>query len=315
MSSALNLKDSMKIKLKKRLKPRRLQQGDAVGIVAPAGHFDTETFKRGIAVLESMGFVPVFDRHLFEKDGTFAGTDSHRAAQVNRFFSDPEIKAVFCARGGYGAIRILSRLDFERIRKNPKSLIGFSDITALHAAIALRCNLVTLHGPTVTTLATATEKARTSFYSVIATDHIPAIRPRLGLTLQGGSGQGPVSGGNLTTLCHLVGTPFQPDLDGCIVFFEDIGEAEYRIDRMLTQMKLAGCFDGVMGVALGNFRRCGKRERIDNIFFETFKEYGIPILSGFTIGHQKSSLTIPLGATATLDADRKMLVYHEPATR
>lgn len=305
----------MKIKHKKQLKPGRLQRGDAVGIVAPAGHFDTETFHQGIAILESMGFVPVLGRHLFEKDGTFAGTDFHRAAQVNRFFSDPKIKAVFCARGGFGAMRILSLLDFERIQKNPKSLIGFSDITALHAAIALRSNLVTIHGPTVTTLAKATKKARTSFYSVLATDHIPIIKPRNGLSLQGGSAEGRVSGGNLTTLCHLVGTPFQPDLDGCIVFFEDIGEAEYRIDRMLTQMKLAGCFNGVAGVALGNFRRCGKRETIDKIFFEAFKEYGIPILSGFTLGHQKSNLTIPLGIVATLDADRKVLVYHEPATR
>jgi len=305
----------MKIKRRKPQKPVRLKKGDAVGIVAPASHFDPETFHRGIAIFESMGFVPVFDRHLFEKDGSFAGTDSHRAAQVNRFFSDPKIKAVFCARGGFGAMRILSLLDFDSIQKNPKSLIGFSDITALHAAIATRCNLVTFHGPTVTTLSKATEKARNSFYSVIASDHVPIIKPKNGLTLQSGSAEGPVAGGNLTTLCHLVGTPFQPNLDGCIVFFEDIGEAEYRIDRMLTQMKLAGCFNGVTGVALGNFRRCGIRETIDKIFFETFKEYGIPILAGFTVGHQRSNLTIPFGIAATLDADRKVLVFHEPATR
>jgi len=305
----------MKIKHKKPQKPVRLKKGDAVGIVAPASHFDPETFHRGIAVFESMGFVPVFDRHLFEKDGSFAGTDSHRAAQVNRFFSDPKIKAVFCARGGFGALRILSLLDFDSIQKNPKSLIGFSDITALHAAISTRCNLVTFHGPTVTTLSTATEKARNSFYSVIASDHVPIIKPKNGLTLQSGSAEGPVAGGNLTTLCHLVGTPFQPDLDGCIVFFEDIGEAEYRIDRMLTQMKLAGCFKGVTGVALGNFRRCGIKETIDQIFLETFKEYGIPILAGFTMGHQRSNLTIPFGIAATLDTDRKVLAFHEPATR
>jgi muramoyltetrapeptide carboxypeptidase len=305
----------MKTKQKTQLKPARLKRGDAVGIVAPASHFDPNTFQRGIAIIESMGFVPVFDRRLFEKNGSFAGTDLHRADQVNRFFADPEIKAVFCARGGFGAMRILSLLDFDSIQKNPKCLIGFSDITALHAAISVRCNLVTFHGPTVTTLSKATETARNSFYSVIASDHVPTIRPKNGLTLQGGSAQGPVTGGNLTTLCHLVGTPFQPNLDGCIVFFEDIGEAAYRIDRMLTQMKLAGCFNGVAGVALGNFRRCGRKEAIDKIFFGTFKEYGIPILSGFNVGHQQSNLTVPMGIAATLDADQKVLTFHEPATR
>ncbi len=305
----------MKLKNKTPCKPLRLKRGDAVGIVAPASHFDHDTFHEGVAVLASMGFEPVLDDRLFEKDGTFAGPDAHRAAQLNRLFTDPEIKAVLCARGGYGALRILSLIDFNGIRNHPKSLIGFSDITALHAALSVGCGLVTFHGPTVTTLAKATAAARQSFYAVLTSDAPPVIKPRRGRVLQPGVAFGPVAGGNLTTLCHLVGTPFQPDLKGCILLFEDIGEAPYRIDRMLTHMHLAGCFAGISGIMLGDFRRCGKKEEIDAIFLKTFKPYGIPILAGFTVGHQRSNLTVPLGIAATLDTDRKALVYHEPATR
>jgi len=305
----------MKSKRKKPCKPKRLKPGDAVGIVAPASHFDHDTFHQGIAVLVSMGFEPVFDDGIFENNGSFAGTDAHRAGQINGFFADPAIDAVLCARGGYGALRILSLLNLDTIRKNPKSLIGFSDITALHAAISTAAGLVTFHGPTVTTLAKATAATRHSFYSVLTSDGPQVIRPRNGRALCPGVASGPVAGGNLTTLCHLVGTPFQPDFNGRILLLEDIGEAPYRIDRMLTHMKLAGCFASVSGVVLGNFRRCGNIEEIEAICIGIFKEYEIPILTGFTIGHQRSNLTIPLGISATLDTDRKMLAFHEPATR
>jgi len=298
----------MKTKRNIRFKPKRLKTGDAVGIAAPASHFDHETFHQGIAVLASMGFEPVFDDGIFERNGSFSGTDAHRAGQINRFFADPDIDAVLCARGGYGALRILSLLDVDTIRKNPKSLIGFSDVTALHAAISTACGLVTFHGPTVTTLAKATAAARHSFYSALTSDDALVIRPRNGRVLYPGAASGPVAGGNLTTLCHLVGTPFQPDFSGHIVLLEDIGEAPYRIDRMLTHMKLAGCFAGISGILLGNFRRCGKREEIEAICADVFNACTIPILAGFTIGHQRGNLTIPLGISATLDTDRKRLV-------
>ena len=305
----------MKIRRKIPVKPNRLKPGDAVGIVAPAGHFDQDIFEKGIAVLADMGFAPVFDDRLFEKNGAFSGSDAHRAAQVNRLFADPDIKAVLCARGGYGALRILSLLDFDGIRKNPKSLIGFSDITALHAAVSATCGLVTFHGPTVTTLANATPAAREQFYSAVTSDDPPVIRPRNGRVLSPGTATGPVCGGNLTTLCHLVGTPFQPDWKESILLLEDIGEALYRIDRMLTHMKLAGCFAGIAGIVLGNFRRCGKIADIESIFMDLFKDFGIPMLSGFAIGHQRSNLTIPLGLAATLDSDRKLLTFQEPPTQ
>jgi muramoyltetrapeptide carboxypeptidase len=296
------------------LKPKRLKPGGAVGIAAPASHFDLETFRQGIAVLASMGFKPVFDEGIFEQSGSFSGTDTHRAGQINRFFADPAIDAVLCARGGYGALRTLPLLDIDVIRKNPKSLIGFSDITALHAAMSAACGMVTFHGPTVTTLAKATSGTRHSFYAALTSEEPQVIRPKNGRVLNPGIASGPVAGGNLTTLCHLVGTRFQPDFNGCIVLLEDIGEAPYRIDRMLTHMKLAGCFAGVSGIVLGNFRRCGTMEEIEALCIDIFKCYDIPILAGFAIGHQRRNLTIPLGISATLDTDRKMLVYHEPAT-
>jgi muramoyltetrapeptide carboxypeptidase len=305
----------MKTKRKIPLKPKRLMQGDAVGIVAPASHFDHDMFRQGLAVLASMGFEPVFDDGIFEKSGSFSGADTHRAGQINRFFADPAIDAVLCARGGYGALRILPLLDVDTIRKNPKSLIGFSDITALHAAVSSACGLVTFHGPTVTTLANATTATRHSFYSVLTSGEPPVIKPINGHALCPGAATGPVAGGNLTTLCHLVGTPFQPDFRGRIVLLEDIGEAPYRIDRMLTHMKLAGCFTDISGILLGNFRSCGKVKEIERICIDIFKGCDIPILAGFTIGHQRRNLTIPLGISATLDTDRKMLAFHEPATR
>jgi len=299
----------------KRIKPKRLRPGDPIGIVAPASHFDSDLFSRGLTVLEGMGFRPVVTESLFERHGYFAGTDAHRAEQVNRLFADPEIKAVLCARGGFGAMRLLSLLDFERIRRNPKALVGFSDISALHAAINSTCGLVTFHGPTVTTLAKASKATRDSFYAAIAGEGVSDVRAEKGVLLKPGTASGPLAGGNLTTLCHLVGTPYQTSFSGSIALFEDVDEAPYRIDRMLAQMKMAGSFDGIAGIALGSFRRCGRIESIYEVFSDAFKEDAIPILAGFPFGHHRKNLTVPLGVAVTLDADRKMLRFDEPATR
>jgi len=295
-------------------KPLSLKKGDAIGIVAPASHFDLETFDKGLSFLESMGFNPVLDDGLYEKESYFAGPDEHRAKLINRYFSDKEIKAIICARGGFGSIRILSLLDLKSIQANPKCFVGFSDVTALLSVFVQRCGFTVFHGPNVTTLAKVTQKTRDVFFSTLTSGTPTRIKAHRGIALHPGIASGRIAGGNLTTLCHLLATPFQPDFTSQILLLEDTGEALYRIDRMLTQMKLAGCFEGIAGLVLGTFRGCGKKDEIYRIVVDIFEEYGIPILGGLPAGHGRSNVMIPIGLTAALDADRKELVFNEPAT-
>lgn len=304
----------MQIKDKKYIKPLCLMPGDTLGIVAPAGPFDPKKFMKGKAILESMGFRTVFDEGIFQKHGIFAGSDVHRADQVNRLFADPTVQAVVCARGGYGSMRILPFLDFKIIQNNPKIFMGFSDISVLLFVLHARCSLVTFHGPVVTTLANTAEQTIAAMIRVMTSNKHLEVKPEKGLVIKPGVSSGGVVGGNLTTLCHLVGTPYTPDFDGKILFLEDRGEAPYRIDRMLTQMKLAGCFEGLKGLFLGSFEACGKRDDIFRIVQEVFEDVNIPILSGFEIGHARINITIPIGLRATLNTDRQILTFHEPAT-
>jgi len=304
----------MQIKEKKPIKPCCLMPGDTLGIVAPAGPFDLKKFMKGKTVLESMGFRTFYDEGILQKHGFFAGSDVQRADQVNRLFADPAVQAVVCARGGYGSMRILPFLDFKMIQNNPKIFAGFSDISVLLLVLHARCSLVTFHGPVVTTLANTAEQTIAAMLRVMTSDKHFELKPEKGIVIKPGVSSGVVVGGNLTTLCHLVGTPYSPHFNGKILFLEDRGEAPYRIDRMLIQMKLAGCFEGLKGLFLGSFEACGKRDDIFRIVQEVFKDINIPILSGFEIGHARINITIPTGLRATLNTDRKILIFHEPAT-
>ncbi len=198
----------METQEKKSVKPTRLKPGDIVGIVAPAGPFDPEKFMKGTAVLESMGFRTVFDETIFQKRGFLAGTDVQRADQVNRLFADSTVQAVACARGGYGSMRILRFLDFATIQKNPKIFVGFSDISVLLSVLHDRCDLVTFHGPVVTTLADADQETIAAMRWALTSDTPMELAPENGMVVRPGLASGPVTGGNLTTLCHLVGTPY-----------------------------------------------------------------------------------------------------------
>jgi muramoyltetrapeptide carboxypeptidase len=296
------------------IKPPRLRPGDTIGIVAPASPFDTAAFRSGIAALEAMGFSVVVPDDLFEKDGYLAGSDAHRADLINRLFADRTIKAILCARGGFGSIRLLSMLDYDAIDKNPKIFAGFSDISALLTAIYLKCGLVTFHAPVLTMLGRATNRTRDALLRAFTSDAPLETMPRQAIVIKPGSASGPVAGGNLTTLCHLLGTPFEPGFKGHILLLEDRGEDGYRIDRMLSQMKLAGCFEGLAGLVLGSFEDCGEPGVIFRIVEDIFNEADVPILAGFDIGHGETNVTIPLGLDATLDTDRQVLRFHESAT-
>lgn len=296
------------------VRPPRLKTGDTIGIVAPAGPFDPGKFKKGITVLESMGFKTFFDESIFQKHGFFAGADTRRADQVNRLFADSSVQAIVCARGGYGSMRILSFLDFETIQKHPKIFVGFSDISALLSILYEQCRMATFHGPVVTTLAKASERTLNALKKALTSPAEPELIVEKGKVIKPGICSGIVTGGNLTTLCHLVGTPYVPNLKGKILVLEDVKEMPYRIDRMLTQMKLAGCFDEIGGMILGAFKECGHPKEIVEIFKDIFEDADIPILAGFDIGHGEHNLTIPVGLAATLDTDKKQLLFHEPAT-
>jgi muramoyltetrapeptide carboxypeptidase len=305
------------VKLNKEMKirvPVRIKPGDTIGIVAPAGPFDRQTFMRGARMIEDMGFKIFIPPELFKKNRYLAGADKHRAQFVNQLFVDKSIDAIICARGGYGSMRILPMLDYDAIQNNPKVFIGFSDITILLSVLFTRCNLATFHGPVVTSLADASEETRLSLFSNVTSDSNLEIKLSGGRTINPGVAAGEVCGGNLTMLCHLVGTPYAPDFDNKILFLEDRGEAPYRIDRMLVQMELAGCFKGLSGIILGTFEECGPIEDVIRIIVELFEKYPVPILAGLEAGHGSPNLTIPLGIEATLDADRHSLIYQRRAT-
>jgi len=294
--------------------PKRLRQGDAVGIVAPASPFDRQRFDRGLRWLESAGYHPIVPDGLFGRRGYLAGSDQHRADLINRFFVDRSVNAIMCARGGYGSMRILPFLDYDAIQKHPKIIAGFSDITALLNVISMKSRLVTFHGPNVTTLREPDSQTRDSFFNALTIDSPMRMDVEKGVTLCRGRATGVVIGGNLSTLCHLAGTPFAPDYRGSILLLEDRGEAPYRIDRMLSQMKLAGCFDYLTGIVLGTFEQCGEPELVLDIFRGIFEDFAIPVLSGLDVGHGRTNLTIPIGLTATLDADQKRLTFDRAAT-
>ncbi len=296
------------------IRPPRLKPGDTIGIVAPASPFDQKIFTRGLHVLQSMGLRTRVPDEIFEKNGYLAGSDEHRAGLVMRLFEDQSVNALVCAKGGFGSLRILPLLDFDSIRKNPKVFVGHSDITALLATITVKSGLVSFHGPLVTTLANAPEATCSKLLAAISSNSIVELKPARGIALKAGSARGPVIGGNLTTLCHMLATPFAPRFENRILILEDRGEAHYRIDRMLFQMKLAGCFKGVAGLVLGSFEDCGSPDGVFKIFEEHFKDIPAPILAGFDVGHGPQNMTVPFGLDATLDADRHILAFDRPAT-
>lgn len=306
--------DNQPIRNEHALRPPRLKVGDTIGIAAPAGPFATDLFEQGMAILKDMGFKVHVPEAVFQREGFLAGPDEARADVINKLFADPGIHGILCARGGYGCTRVLPLLDWVAIRRHPKVFVGFSDITVLHCALLARSGLVTFHGPMGTTLAKATEDSITGLQGALMADVPVDLIPTDGVVLNHGEAVGPVIGGNLTLLCHLVGTPYQPNFDGCILFIEDVTEAPYRIDRMLVQMALAGCLEGVAGLVLGQFQDCGAPAEINRVFMRTFGPSGIPVVAGFPIGHGEENATLPIGIEARLTTRPPQLTYVDVAT-
>ena len=291
-----------------RLAPR-IGLGDTVAVVGPASTASERQLANADFTIRGMGLVPKFGAHVAERHGYLAGTDAQRAGDLSAAFADPEVRAIFALRGGWGAARILPLLDWGLIRRNPKLLIGYSDITALHLAIAREAGFPTLHAPNG---ASRWDKASwDSLWRLGFTGETPELPLDSARVLVRGSAEGRLLGGNLTILSTLLGTGYVPDLDGAILFLEDIGEDPYRIDRMLQQLKLAGVLGRAAGVIFGHCTRCDPQEEgdadrsddvtVDEVLAEHLGSLACPVVTGANSGHIRNQLTLPHGAKVRLE--------------
>lgn len=284
-----------------------------VAIVAPAGPLrGDEDLAHARENVRAFGWMPVVGAHALAREGYLAGLDSDRLSDLNVALTDDAIDAVWCVRGGYGAMRILDQIDYAAMRRRPKPMIGYSDVTALHAAISTRCEVVTFHGPTAR--AQLTPFSRASLERALAGDDSCGAAERA-TTLYEGRTRGRVVGGNLALLCALSGTPYAPDYRDAILVLEDVNEAVYRIDRMLTQLRLAGDLAKCRGIVFGQFtdiptdspeENLGART-LDKVLGEIAELLRVPCFAGAPIGHIADQWTIPLGADAELDANERTL--------
>ncbi len=277
-----------------------LKSGDTLGICAPSSRFDTEKLNLGIQIIESLGFKVKVPKEIFKKKRYLAGDDMLRASVINTLFSDSDIDGIICARGGFGAIRILDYLNWEMIKQNPKPFIGFSDCTAILLSVISETGIPVIHGPTVVSFVTAQKETIDSFYKIL-TGPFDEIKVTNRQIIKPGKCTGILRGGNIATISHLLGTKFQPDFRNCILFIEDIGEPAYKIDRMLTQMKMAGLFEKIRGVIIGTFEDCDNDEYIKEILLEIFGPYNVPILSRLDSGHGKVNLPLYMGTDIEMD--------------
>lgn len=293
------------------IRPHALRPGDAVSIVAPSSSFDRPAFERGLALLAAR-YRPVLTEGLFAKERYLAGPDERRLAELQDALDRPDTRAVFCARGGYGALRLLSRL---RLAPTPKPLIGFSDVTALHGAFQA-AGQVSIHGPVITHLGTLDDATGQALFELLESPDARLVLE--GAPLVPGIAEGPVVGGNLSVFTRLLGTPYLPPLDGAILFFEDVGERPYRLDRMWQHLALAGVLERVAGVAMGTFEDCREPHgdwTAEGILGELARELGLPAVIGLPVGHGKANRAFPLGARARLDGAVGTLRFLEGAVQ
>jgi len=293
-------------------KPPGLRPGDPVAVVAPAGPFDRESFEAGLQVLAGRYRV-VFHDGLFARTRYLAGDDARRLDELAAALADDSTKAVFAARGGYGTMRLLARLWPKLAGFRPKPLVGFSDITAVHLALQA-AGWVSVHGPVVTQLGTQSADVAARLFHLLESP-APAA-PLSGTPLVAGVVEGPLLGGNLSLLTRLLGTPYLPPLDGAVLLLEDVGERPYRLDRMWTHLALAGVFDRIRGLALGDFTDCEEPDgdyRAGEVVAGLVAEVGLPCLGGLPIGHGAVNQPVPLGSRVRLDAAAGALEFLEPA--
>ena len=300
-------------------KPKALRKGSTIGVVAPASNVDREALLRGAAALEQSGYRVHYSDQVFLQETYFAGAHSLRAADLTKMFLDPEIDAIFCARGGYGCHHLLQRLNPDVLRANPKIFLGHSDVTVLLQYLENQCQMVTFHGPMVAREFARGEPFydRQNFLSCIAA---PVRGQRITgsalETLRPGSARGRLTGGCLSLLTATLGTAWEVQSDEKILFLEDVNAKPYQVDRMLMHLKLAGKLEKVRGLVFGVMLNCQpsveQGYRLQEIILKTIEDYSFPVLYGLPSGHTESgSLTLPFGVEATLNADDQYLEVKE----
>ncbi len=304
------------------IKPRRLSPGDTVTLVAPANAtFESVDVQIASESLEALGFKVRVGGHLYDRHGYLAGDDKARAEDINKAFADTSVAGVHAIRGGWGSARLLPYLDFELIRRNPKVIIGYSDVTALLLSIQARTGLFTFHGPIglgrwdsysldyYKRVVMSGEQVTYTNKQGISPDRNALVQVDYRTqTITPGRARGRLLGGNLTVLTTIIGSPYLPDWEGCIFFCEDVHEELYRIDRMLTQLKLAGVLSKIKGFVFGGCSQCGPGDgnygalTLEEIFADHIKPLGVPAWQGAMIGHAQPQWTLPEGAQVEIDA-------------
>lgn len=310
-------------------KPERLCPGDVIGIVAPASAPpDPKAIDVSVQTIEALGFKALLGSNVRARLGFLAGNDRQRAADLMGMFRNPKVKAIFCIRGGYGTSRLLDRLSFAEIKRHPKILVGYSDITSLHCALLAHARLVCFHGPMLNSdlnKPDLPDYTRSSLLRSVTQSH-PGGSIRQGYTgdsiqvIRSGRASGRLMGGNLSLLCSTMGTPVQPAFKGSILFLEDLDEKPYRFDRMLTHLLNGGALQQVSGIAVGINAGCDDRaqageyrQSLEDVLRERLLPLKVPVVSGLPFGHIPHNATLPLGVKATLDGRNGDLIIEEAA--
>jgi muramoyltetrapeptide carboxypeptidase len=307
---------------------RAAPPGSTIGIVSPGSPPETRAeVQRGIAWWESKGYRVRLMPGALDQDGWHAGSPEVRARDLRAAFVDPEIDAIQTMRGGYGTAQVIPLLDFDAIAQTPKAFVGLSDITALHAALLARAGLTTFYGPSLTVFGEPSPSPFTvdRFLQVLGGDTtgpVPEDRDRLTvISIAGGKAAGRLVGGCLVDFIYTIGTPWEPELDGAIFFFEEVGTAPIRIDRALLHLTQVGKLEGVRGIVVGELAGCEWHEHssaprsktLENVLEDRLGGLGVPVLYGLPLGHGASLATLPLGVEATIDADALTLTIDEAA--
>jgi muramoyltetrapeptide carboxypeptidase len=323
LGSPLSMSASRALAPKKLIKPAALKPGDTVGFITPASNVPNaaDSYAKLDRSMQVLGLRARFAKNVRKHAGYVAGPESARVEDLHAMFSDPEIKAVFCVRGGYGSPQLLDRIDYDLIRRNPKIFLGYSDITALHLAIHQRTGLVTFHGPAWNRELTpyTISHVQRVLFSGEAIGKIPVAPDHPVKALVRGKVRGRLVGGNLSLITSLLGTPYEIDTRGAIFFVEDVMEDPFRIDRMFTQLRLAGKLDGIAGLVWGECHLCRSKTdppySLEEVYDRLLRKLEVPVLSGLAFGHTDDQATLPYGVMARLDSDQGELVIEEPAFR
>ena len=312
------------------IKPPRLRPGDLVGLIAPGGFASERLVEKAVQNIEALGLRAKVGTYINAVHGNYAGSVQQRLADLHAMFADPEVKMIWPIRGGSGCISLLSKLDYGLIRRNPKILLGYSDITALHLAIHNRAGLVTFHGPVASStladyprehmMAVLTDPRPRSTIPMAPENALKArTMPHFGIrTLTSGVATGPLLGGNLSIVAALCGTPYAADFRNSLLFLEEVDEAPYRLDRWMTQLDLSFGFANAAGVMVGICEDCAPEEgrrslSLDETLDQHLKPLIVPAVTGYSIGHIRHQFTLPVGVRATLDTAAQTVTLLEAA--